>query len=81
MPDVRLRGATQDVSAKLPKQTTLERATTESATRQPPLPPQVPQSSIFLPLFGTPSQPVQVALLPPHTPHASRCFKLRNDSR
>jgi hypothetical protein len=23
-------------------------------------------------LLGTPSQPVQVALLPPHTPHASR---------
>ena len=27
--------------------------------------------SIFLPLLGTPSQPVQVELLPPHTPHAS----------
>jgi hypothetical protein len=45
-------------------------------TRQPPLPPQVPQSSIFFPLFGTPSQPVQVALLPPHTPHASTFFPL-----
>jgi hypothetical protein len=76
MEDERLSGANQEISAKLPKQMTLERATTESTTLQPPLPPHVPQSSTTLPLLGTPSQPVQVALLPPHTPHASRRFEL-----
>ena len=35
------------------------------------LPPQMPQLSRTLRLLGTPSQPVQVELLPPHTPHAS----------
>jgi hypothetical protein len=48
----------------------------ESATLQPPAPPHTPQSSSFLPLLGTPSQPAQVVLSPPHTPHASRLAAL-----
>jgi hypothetical protein len=68
----RLRGALQDAMAGEPRHTMEESATTDRITLQPPLPPQTPQSSMLLPLLGTPSQPVHVALLPPHTPQESR---------
>jgi hypothetical protein len=57
-------------------QTKADSAMIEGATLQPPEPPQTPQSSTTLRLLGTPSQPVHVALLPPHTPHASRLVEL-----
>ncbi len=76
---MRLRGAVHEAIAGCPRQTIRDSAVIEGATLQPPAPPQVPQSSSFLPLLGTPSQPAQVALLPPHTPHASLLAVLREN--